>query len=51
MFAARGNQVTYLKRVAFGPLSLPSDLPTGKSRKLLPEEIGALYEAVGLREK
>ncbi|GIW33518.1 pseudouridine synthase [Meiothermus sp.] len=48
MFAARGNQVTYLKRVAFGPLSLPSDLTTGESRKLLLEEIGALYEAVGL---
>lgn len=51
MFAARGNQVTYLQRVAFGPLSLPHDLPTGESRKLLPEEIGALYQAVGLRRE
>ncbi|MDW8425809.1 MAG: pseudouridine synthase [Meiothermus sp.] len=48
MFAARGNQVTYLKRIAFGPLALPGDLPPGAARKLLSEEIGALYDAVGL---
>lgn len=48
MFAARGNQVTYLKRLAFGPLWLPPDLPLGASRELTPDEIKALYEAVGL---
>lgn len=48
MFAARGNRVTYLKRVAFGPLWLPPDLPVGASRKLAPDEINALYKAVGL---
>lgn len=49
MFAARSNQVTYLKRVAFGPLELPPDLRAGKCRKLQPEEIYALYKAVGLQ--
>jgi len=48
MFAARGNQVTYLKRVAFGPLELPTNLPPGASRKLTAEEARALYRAVGL---
>ncbi|GIW26056.1 pseudouridine synthase [Meiothermus sp.] len=48
MFAARGNQVTYLKRVAFGPLLLPPNLPTGESRELSPAEVQALYEAVDL---
>lgn len=48
MFAARGNQVLYLRRVAFGPLELPPDLPTGTSRELHPEEELALYTAVGL---
>jgi 16S rRNA pseudouridine516 synthase len=48
MFAARGNQVTYLKRIAFGPVSLPNDLLAGESRKLLSVEIHALYTAVGL---
>ncbi|ADD26963.1 pseudouridine synthase [Meiothermus ruber] len=48
MFAARGNQVTYLKRLAFGPLQLPPNLPPGASRQLTPDEIKALYEVVGL---
>lgn len=48
MFAARGNQVLYLRRVAFGPLELPPDLWAGASRELHPEEINALYKAVGL---
>jgi 16S rRNA pseudouridine516 synthase len=48
MFAARGNQVLYLRRVAFGPLELPPDLEPGASRELHSEEITALYQAVGL---
>lgn len=48
MFAARGNRVAYLKRVAFGPLVLPEDLEPGESRHLTPEEEQALYGAVGL---
>ncbi|HEU4741280.1 MAG TPA: pseudouridine synthase [Meiothermus sp.] len=48
MFAARGNHVTYLRRVAFGPLELPEDLEPGESRYLTAEEEHALYGAVGL---
>ncbi len=48
MFAARGNQVLYLRRVAMGPLELPPDLKPGASRELRLEEINALYKAVGL---
>jgi len=48
MFAARGNQVLYLRRVAMGPLELPADLKPGACRELHPEEIKALYRAVGL---
>ena len=48
MFAARGNRVVYLKRVAFGPLELPEDLERGESRHLTPQEEQALYGAVGL---
>ncbi|MBO1435913.1 pseudouridine synthase [Meiothermus sp. CFH 77666] len=49
MFAARGNQVTYLKRVAFGPLKLPPNLEPGAFRPLHPEEIAALYGVVGMQ--
>lgn len=48
MFAARGNRVTYLRRVAFGPLELPPDLPPGASRPLSLEELEQLYAAVDL---
>lgn len=48
MFAARGNHVTYLRRVAFGPLRLPESLEPGESRHLTPEEEQALYGVVGL---
>ena len=51
MFAARGNQVIYLKRVAFGPLELPTDLPLGASRKLTAAETRSLYQAVGLVDR
>jgi len=51
MFAARGNEVTYLKRVAFGPLELPQDLAAGKVRELGAEALASLYEAVGLEVK
>lgn len=30
MFEAVGNKVVYLKRITFGPLTLPDDLPLGK---------------------
>lgn len=50
MFAARGNQVVYLKRLSFGPLEIPKDLAVGEARELRPEEEEALYRVVGLRQ-
>lgn len=48
MLAARGKNVTYLKRLTMGPLALDDALAPGESRKLTPEEVEALYSAVGL---
>ncbi|WP_071517215.1 pseudouridine synthase [Geitlerinema sp. PCC 9228] len=48
MFAARGNQVTYLKRIQMGPVELDPELEVGEVRSLYPEEVKALYESVGL---
>jgi 16S rRNA pseudouridine516 synthase len=48
MFAIRGNRVARLRRIAFGPLSLPDDLPIGTARPLGSEEEAALRAAVGL---
>jgi 16S rRNA pseudouridine516 synthase len=48
MFAARGNRVVYLRRIAFGPLELPADLATGESRPLSEAELLGLYATVGL---
>jgi 23S rRNA pseudouridine2605 synthase len=43
-----GNEVTALRRVAFGPLRL-GDLPEGKARRLGAEEIAALRDAAASR--
>lgn len=48
MFLACHNQVRYLRRIEFGPLQLPPELPPGQGRSLLPGEIDRLYAAVGL---
>jgi 16S rRNA pseudouridine516 synthase len=48
MFAARGNRVVALARVAFGPLVLPPDLEPGEFRRLHPQEERDLYAAVGI---
>ena len=44
MFLAVGKKVEKLKRISFGPLQLPSDLPIGDYRKLTREEIISLKE-------
>ena len=43
MLASRGKPVTYLKRVAFGPLVLDPELPKGGWRALKSSEIEALF--------
>lgn len=43
MMAARGKRVTYLKRVAFGPLRLDEGLPRGGWRALNAGEIEILF--------
>ncbi len=40
MFAAAGNHVVALKRVAIGALALPEDLEEGEWRVLEAEELG-----------
>lgn len=42
MMEALHNQITYLERVTFGPLSLPDSLPRGAWRELTPDEETAL---------
>lgn len=48
MFAARENEVNYLKRIAFGPLSLPEKLAAGEVWELEGEYLQSLYTAVSL---
>ncbi len=47
MFQAIGQEVLYLKRTKFGPLSLEDGPEKGSSRKLSDAEIAALKDAVG----
>ncbi len=42
MFQAVNKRVVYLKRISFGPLRLPEDLPLGQYRQLSIEEIDSL---------
>ncbi|MBE5942519.1 MAG: rRNA pseudouridine synthase [Lachnospiraceae bacterium] len=44
MFQAVEKKVLYLKRIAFGPIALPHDLPLGDSRILSKEEISMLQK-------
>ncbi len=50
MFDALGLPVSRLIRVRYGPVRL-GRMPRGSSRALLPGEIAALYEAVGLAQE
>ncbi len=45
MLEALHNQITYLERISFGPLSLPDDLPRGAWRELTAEEEKAILDA------
>ncbi|MBQ3483802.1 MAG: 16S rRNA pseudouridine(516) synthase [Clostridia bacterium] len=45
MLEALHNQITYLERISFGPLTLPDDLARGAWRELTPEEEQALLAA------
>ena len=42
MFSSVGAEVTYLKRLSMGPLSLDPDLEPGKCRRLTADELEAL---------
>lgn len=44
MFLAVGKKVERLKRISFGPLVLPTDLPSGAYRKLTLDELSRLKE-------
>ena len=45
MLEALHNQITYLERISFGPLTLPADLARGEWRELTPEEETAILDA------
>ncbi len=51
MFAATGHEVTALHRAAFGPLTLPEDLPVGQCRPLTPDEVESLRQSVQTRRE
>ncbi len=51
MFAAVGHEVLALKRISFGPLRLPVDLPEGGWRELTGEELLALRLAADMTEE
>ncbi len=48
MLYAVGNEITYLERVTFGPLTLDASLERGEWRYLTDDEVAALYSAAGL---
>ena len=45
MLEALHNQITYLERISFGPLTLPADLARGEWRELSAEEEKAILDA------
>ena len=48
MMGAVGNEIIYLERLTFGPLSLDTSLERGEWRYLTKDEVAALYRAAGL---
>jgi 16S rRNA pseudouridine516 synthase len=51
MFAARGKEVLYLKRLAMGPLCLDASLAPGQYRPLEQEEIDLLSVSYGFNRR
>jgi len=51
MMEALSCEVTYLKRISFGPLQMDANLPLGAYRPLNEAEIAALRKAVNLDEE
>jgi 16S rRNA pseudouridine516 synthase len=47
MFAAAGNHVLALQRIAIGGLCLPADLPEGEWRELTADERTAIFQGLG----
>ena len=45
MLEALHNQITYLERISFGPLTLSADMERGAWRELTPEEEAAILDA------
>lgn len=45
MLEALHNQITYLERISFGPLTLPADMERGAWRELTSEEEAAILDA------
>ena len=48
MMLALHNQITELKRVTFGPLTLPAEFSPGEWREVNETELAALRAAAGL---
>nr|WP_067298817.1 pseudouridine synthase [Marinobacterium profundum] len=51
LWESQGIQVSRLKRVRYGPLFLPSDVPVGTWKELAPKEITNLGKMLELKEK
>ncbi|UTW14149.1 23S rRNA pseudouridine(2605) synthase RluB [Marinobacterium rhizophilum] len=51
LWESQGIQVSRLKRVRYGPLFLPSDVPVGTWKELTPKEIASLGKMLSLKEK
>ena len=51
MVHAAGSEVTYLRRLRFGPLELDPDLGSGEWRYLTESEIASLREAAGVTDE
>ncbi|MFC6669607.1 23S rRNA pseudouridine(2605) synthase RluB [Marinobacterium aestuariivivens] len=51
LWESQGVQVSRLKRVRYGPLFLPSDVPVGTWKELTVKEVAGLGKMLGLQEK